>query len=163
MLYLALLDQVPFFWDFTAEEKAIIASNENFFAAFSDNDVLITEGDEEDDALFILIKGTVVVTTNAIPDQVLVSLEAGAVMGEISYLTRRKRATNIVAKGDVIAFRINREILVLENLDSQLINKINTQLIEILVKRLEETNKLLASQKEANLLLTKALGTKFLQ
>ena len=161
MLFLALLDQVPFFWDFTSEEKALFAANENFFATFSDKEYLITEGEMDDD-LFILIKGKVDVTTNSLPDRILVTLDTGAVIGEISYLTKRKRATNIIANGDAIAFRINRETLEKEHVESSLIAKISDQLIEILVRRLEETNQALATQKETNAVLTQALSAKYL-
>jgi CRP/FNR family transcriptional regulator, cyclic AMP receptor protein len=162
MLFFSLLDKIPFFWEFTAEEKSLFAANDNFFATFKDKEYLITEGDTNDDALFILIKGRADVTMKRTPDQVLATLESGSIVGEISYLTKRKRATNIVADGEVIAFRINHDTLEKEHVDPALVAKINKQLVEILVCRLEETNKSLASQKEANKVLINALRAKSL-
>lgn len=156
MLIQTLLKEIPFFWDFNAEECEVISSSESFFSTYQDGEYLITEG-ASDQALFVLIKGEAKVVQSSHPDRVIATLKSGAVVGEVSFLTKRTRATNIIALGEVVAFRIDPASMSRARLDPALQDKIKHQLIEILVKRLEETNKSLVAQKEANLTLAKAL------
>ena len=163
MLLLKLLEQVPFFWDFTPDERQIFAENDNFFSTFSDGELVIREGDS-DDALFVLISGQLIVKKSLFPDKVLATLEPGAVIGEISFLTRRTRSTNIFALGEeVVAFKIDSHTINKEQLKPDLAGKIKDKLVNILVERLEESNQALMRQKESNLVLTKALRTHMTQ
>ncbi|MBF0141877.1 MAG: cyclic nucleotide-binding domain-containing protein [Magnetococcales bacterium] len=158
-LLLKLLEEIPFFWEFTPEERAVFADNDSFFASFKDGEYLIHEG-STDDALFILIQGRVAVTKESHPNNVIAVLDPGAVMGEISFLTHRQRSTNIVAQGEVTTFRVDGQTMEREGLDPVLQVKVKQQLIEIVVRRLEETNQALVRQKEMNHALAKALHKK---
>ncbi|MBF0212297.1 MAG: cyclic nucleotide-binding domain-containing protein [Magnetococcales bacterium] len=162
MLIHALIKEIPFFWDFTEEERRALIDRDSFFSTYPDGDYLVTEGDE-DQALFVLLKGEAKVVQMANPERIIAMLAPGAVMGEVSFLTRRKRSTHVISVGESIVFRIDSDIMNREHLDPALQTKIKNQLIEILVQRLEETNKALISQKEANLTLTKALRDRVMQ
>ena len=163
MLLLKLLEQVPFFWDFTPDERQIFAENDNFFATFQEGDIVIREGDT-DDALFVLISGQFLVKKNNFPGKTLATLNPGAVIGEISFLTRRARSINIVAHGEeVVAFKIDGHTITKEKLEPSLEIKIKNKLVDILVQRLEDANLALAQQKGSNLALTKALRAEVLK
>lgn len=161
MLIQTLLKEIPFFWDFTDQECEVLTQTDRFFSTYQDGDYLITEG-ASDESLFVLIKGEANVVKSSHPDQVITTLTSGAVVGEVSFLTKRIRATNIIASGEVVVFRIDPYSMNQARLDPLLQTKIKHQLIEILVKRLEETNKALVVQKTANLTLTKALRAQVL-
>ncbi|MEO5332853.1 MAG: cyclic nucleotide-binding domain-containing protein [Magnetococcus sp. YQC-5] len=161
MLMQIVLKEIPFFWDFTEEECNALTQTESFFSTYQDGEYLITEG-SSDESLFVLIKGEANVVHSSHPDEVITTLQPGAVVGEISFLTKRTRATNIIAVDEVIAFRIDPYSMNQERMDPALQTKIKNQLIEILVKKLENTNKALLTQKKANLILTKALRAQVL-
>ena len=56
-LILKLLEQVPFFWDFSPDERAILAdADQSLFANIASGEPICKQGDE-DDALIILIDG----------------------------------------------------------------------------------------------------------
>lgn len=153
---LKLMEEISFFKEFSQEERQVFAENENFSQTYQKGDYLVTEGDT-DDALLVLISGQVNIIKNSHPDRIIVTLNPGAIIGEISFLTKRTRSTHVVASGDVIAFKLDSQTIIKEQLDPDLETKIRNQLIEILVQRLEETNQSLMRQKESNLILTKAL------
>ncbi|MBF0189196.1 MAG: cyclic nucleotide-binding domain-containing protein, partial [Magnetococcales bacterium] len=87
--------------------------------------------------------------------RVLVTLEAGAVIGELAFLTKRPRATNVIAVDDVTIFTISSASM--EKLDLSVQMKIKDQLIRILVSRLDETTQKFSQQKEINQTLVRAL------
>ncbi|MBF0272404.1 MAG: cyclic nucleotide-binding domain-containing protein [Magnetococcales bacterium] len=156
MLIQTLMKEIAFFWDFTDTERNALISRDSFFTTYQDGEHLVTEGDE-DDSLFVLLKGQAKVVQQTYPDRVITLLEPGAVIGEVSFLTKRSRTTHVIAVGEAIVFRIDSYSMNREHLDPVLQTKIKNQLIEILVRRLEETNTALTIQKEANMVLTKAL------
>ncbi|MBF0620353.1 MAG: cyclic nucleotide-binding domain-containing protein [Magnetococcales bacterium] len=157
MVLTKLLESIPFFWDFSPEERQLFANNDSFFTTYTNGETIITEG-QTDDGLLILVSGEVNVTTNAFPDKILTTLETGAIIGELSFLTKRPRTANIIAKGDVTSFQIDGKSS--ETLPAELQKKVQVQLIEILVKRLEKASQDLARQKEINQTLVGALRTK---
>ncbi|MBF0620354.1 MAG: cyclic nucleotide-binding domain-containing protein [Magnetococcales bacterium] len=139
MLILKLIDQIPFFWQLTEEErKILVAEEDTFFATYQPEEVLIREDDESDTSLLILMNGEVNITKNKFPDRVIATVGPGAILGEISFLTARPRTTNVSAKTVVIAFKLDGATM--RQMDLGLQNKIKDQLIEVLVKRLDEMN-----------------------
>ncbi|MBF0625870.1 MAG: cyclic nucleotide-binding domain-containing protein [Magnetococcales bacterium] len=156
MLLLKLIEQIPFFWQFTPDERSQLVEGETFFVTYQKGNFLIREGDQEDSALLILIKGRVAITKSVNPDVTLATLEPGAVIGEMSFLTGQPRATNVIAREEVTAFRIASQEM--ESLDVRMQMKIQHQLILILVDRLGQVNQTLAKQKQANQTLAKALA-----
>ncbi|MGN7613221.1 cyclic nucleotide-binding domain-containing protein [Magnetococcales bacterium HHB-1] len=139
MVILKLIEKIPFFWEFTQEEKAsLVAQQDTFFANFKKGDYLIREESSES-ALYILIRGSVNVTKNQLPEVVIATLKPGAVFGEISFLTKQPRTTNVIANEDITVFTISGH-KEMRTLDLSLQNKIKDQLINILVKRLDAMN-----------------------
>ncbi|MBF0588366.1 MAG: cyclic nucleotide-binding domain-containing protein [Magnetococcales bacterium] len=155
---MTLLQEISFFWEFTPEERKLISENDSFFSTFQPGAFLIRQ-DATDRALFVLIRGSANVTLNAHPETVLATLEQGAIIGEMSFLSHQPRATNVIAKETVTAFQIDSEAM--DQMDPSLQLKIQNQLIKILIDRLEETNGNLMRQKEQNMALVEALRDKF--
>ncbi|MBF0368163.1 MAG: cyclic nucleotide-binding domain-containing protein [Magnetococcales bacterium] len=156
MVILELLEQIPFFWDMTEEEKKLILKDDSFFSVYQPGDYIIKEGPEETYPLYVMVTGDVKVTKNcAEGEKELIQLTAGAVIGEMSFLVSRPRATNVIAINQVTVFRIDDKTLVKMPCDTQI--KIKDKLIEILIKRLDDMNTNQARADMANQVLTKAL------
>ncbi len=134
---LQLFEEIPFFKDFNREEKRFLASLNCSLIRCKPGEVILRQG-EIDRSLFILLQGNVRVTKDHMPEMVLSTLKPGAVFGEISLVARYPRTTNVVADGDVGALKMDGEMI--ERLNPLLLNKIKNQLIEVLVRRLDEMN-----------------------
>lgn len=140
MIAKQLLDSVPFFWIFTDEEKEQLLALDNYFESFKAGEYLIHEG-AQDNALYIILKGTARVTKTSNTKKVIATLETGTVVGEVSFLTSRPRTTSVIANEKMICFTINA--LTMNDFDSKMQHKIKDQLIEILVQRLDNMNQML--------------------
>ncbi|OSM04958.1 Crp/Fnr family transcriptional regulator [Magnetofaba australis] len=154
MLIMKLLAEVPFFWSFTEQERQVFADDEeSLFVTLAANEKLCSEGDE-DQALYILVKGTADVTINAKAGVRVATLEPGAVIGEMSFLTGAPRSAHVTAVEPLVAFRIDSAAL--EKLDSEIQLKFKDQMLSIMVERLNQTN---AQVSELRSLLTEALDS----
>ncbi|MBF0294559.1 MAG: cyclic nucleotide-binding domain-containing protein [Magnetococcales bacterium] len=136
-----LLDKIPFFAQFTDGEKERILRMNCYFAKYKAGDFIIREGSLDNNSMYIILKGGAHVTQNPFPDTPIATLEAGTVVGEISFLTLQPRISNVVAREPTVCFTINGATM--EDLPSPLQHKIKDRLIEILVKRLETMNQTL--------------------
>lgn len=134
-----LLDTISFFKIFSTEEKQRILDSESYFESFEPGETIIEEGSMES-SLYILIKGKAKVTKRDHPEHVLAVLGGGTVMGELSFLTRRPRSSNVTAMEKVVCFTLNSETMA--QLESTMQHKIKDQLIEILIGRLDDMNTL---------------------
>ncbi len=139
-----LLGRIPFFKTFSAEEKKYFSSMDCNVYRYVGGENIIKQGDEEY-ALYIVLSGKIRITRdiprgpNQKPKEIfLTRLEAGAVFGEISLLARQPRTTSAYSEGETILAKIDGDFL--ENLDPVLQNKINKNLISLLVQRLEDMN-----------------------
>ena len=81
-------------------------------------------------AVFILLKGEAIVTRNDLLKVTINTLTMGALSGEVSFLTKTPRTTNIFAKS-------NTRVL---KLDQKLFDKLKDKFIEVLVNRMSEMN-----------------------
>jgi len=143
---LALFEKIPFFDKFTLEEKCYFAAMDCNVVRFLHNERIIKQG-QPDYSLFIILSGAVRVTKDLPPqglkqtprEAFLTRLKTGSVFGEISLLAKRPRASNAYADGDTIVLKLEGELL--EQMDPVLQNKINRQLIELLILRLEDMNR----------------------
>jgi len=132
-----ILDGIPFFDIFGPEEKKEFASSDNF-VIHCDPETLIIEQGDLDFSTYILLKGEVVLTNNENPDLTIATLKPGAVFGEISFLSRKARPTNVIAKGEASILRLNVELF--SKLKSSTQIKLKDQYIELLVGRIAEVN-----------------------
>jgi len=132
-----LLDTIPFFAAFNAQEKDYVAGLEAQVLRFRPSDIIINEGDI-DKAFFVVLKGSVFVSKRKPHDVVLAKLKTGSVFGEIAFVGKRARTTYVIADGDVIALKINLDQI--NKLKPIVQSKIKDQLIGILADRLNIMN-----------------------
>ncbi|ABK43470.1 cyclic nucleotide-binding protein [Magnetococcus marinus MC-1] len=154
-LSLKLLEQIPFFWGFTAEQLTMLLNKEDdLFATFSPDQSLCREG-ENDGTLFVVLRGSAKVVSDAAPNTILAELEDGAVLGEMALLAQRPRNAHVIATSELTAFRINEATI--RSLDTALQLKIVHELAHVLIKRHDETRDALIKQKQINATLVHAL------
>lgn len=154
MLMQTLLKKIPFFQAFDEEELNTIGETPAFFQSHPKGSFLIREGSRETD-LLLLVQGHVSVFKGATTDTPLATLGPGDVIGEMAFLTRNPRFTNVIALEEVIAFRMDGQILAQLPLPLHL--KVKDQLIHVLIRHLEETTRLLMRQQEINRTLVAAM------
>ena len=134
---MTLLYKIPFFNDFTNDEKLQIANMQSFVKRYENRNYIIAQGDQ-DNSLFVLLKGIVYITKNGNPYVKISKLKPGSVFGEISFLSDSPRTTNVVAEDYAVALEINPGNV--KELGRELEVKIQRQLIKVLVKRLDRLN-----------------------
>lgn len=134
---LELIEQLPFFNEFTQEEKRFLSALGNQIYKYNPSDFIIKEG-EAGNSFYILLKGVVRIVKSHPRDLTITKLKAGCVFGEIAYVTKRTRTTSVVADGDVIALKFNTKDV--DSLQASIPAKLKANLIEILVARLEAMN-----------------------
>jgi CRP-like cAMP-binding protein len=132
-----LLYKIPFFNDFTNDEKIQIASMESFVKRYENRNHIIAQGDQ-DNSLYVLLKGIVYITKNGNPYVKISKLKPGAIFGEISFLSNTPRTTNVVAEDNVVALEMNPSNIM--GLGKDLEVKVQKQLIKVLIKRLDRLN-----------------------
>ncbi|MBF0183776.1 MAG: cyclic nucleotide-binding domain-containing protein [Magnetococcales bacterium] len=144
MLFLKLLEKIPFFTKFTIEHKRMLAESASFFVPFKKGEILIREG-SVDNTLYIVVKGSVQVSKEGVPGEILATLPAGSVIGEIAFLTNRIRTTSVTAMEDSICFAIDRTAL--DELEFAIQLQFKDELINILIGHLDRTNVTLVDTK----------------
>ena len=126
---LRLINNIPFFESFNLVERKEFAALSNQVVEYSDKTAIVKEGQTEM-AVFILLKGEAIVTRNDLPKVTINTLTVGALFGEVSFLTKTPRTTNIFAKS-------NTRVL---KLDQKLFDKLKDKFIAVLVNRISEMN-----------------------
>ena len=148
---LEFIDRLPFFQEFSEDEKSKLLNAKGIFEKFKDEETIISEGDNEA-ALFVLLTGTIRIAKTIAasvqdghislqePEQItLAELKAGSIFGEISLISNRPRNTSAHATSpQVVVMKITKEIIEHFNLAIQ--KKFQAQLILILVQRLDDMN-----------------------
>ena len=158
------IDSLPFFKEFSAAEREKVVQTSGVFEKYKAGKVILSEG-EKTAAVFVILKGTIAiqkkvkvdVTENHIPPQKQVDLtikelKAGSIFGEISLISQRPRNSSAIASSDqVVVMKITEQLI--EKFNFSIQRKIQNQLIQILVERLEDLNeefiKLKSSKLEA--------------
>ncbi len=126
---LRLINNIPFFESFNLVERKEFAALSNQVIEYSEKTAIVMEG-QTDIAVFLLLKGEAVVTRNDLPKVTINTLTMGALFGEVSFLTKTPRTTNIFAKS-------NTRVL---KLDQKLFDKLKDKFIAVLVNRISEMN-----------------------
>lgn len=142
---LELIKDVPFFKPFNMTERYYLASTDCEVLRYHANEDIIKEGDSES-ALYILLRGEVGVTKCAPSADsakrqnrtLLAKLSVGAVFGEITLISKRPRTSGVYAIGEAIILKMDGNMM--QKLEPLFRNKIQAQLIDLLVKRLDDMN-----------------------
>ena len=135
-----MIGDIPLFKNFSVEEKMAFAKMDHSVLAFNKGDIIIKEG-EHYTSLYLLIRGSAQVTRKGYDSPVAV-LKAGSVFGEISFLTRRPRQSNVIANENLLAIKIDDAFF--EKLHPDMRDNIKNYLIELLATRLDSMNEALS-------------------
>ncbi len=142
--FFALINNIPFFRDFSQQQKKEIASLENKVDVYEPKAIIVEEGGEDVTA-FVLLKGEAIVTRNDLPTVVINTLTMGALFGEVSFLTKTPRTTNIIAKTEAKVLRLDGDMFAKLKRDTR--DKLKDKFIEVLVGRISEMNSALVTLK----------------
>ncbi|KMP11382.1 hypothetical protein UR09_03525 [Candidatus Nitromaritima sp. SCGC AAA799-A02] len=130
-------NQVPFFKNFTKEERRFLASLDCNLIIFSPGESIIRQG-ETDRSLYILLEGSVAVTLDKSPETTITYLKPGSIFGEVSLISKRKRSTNVVSSGSSSVLKMDGEMI--NRLNPGLVSKVKDQVIDLLIQRLDAMN-----------------------
>jgi CRP/FNR family transcriptional regulator, cyclic AMP receptor protein len=148
---LQFIEKLPFFKEFSDDEKSKLVSTSGIFEKFKEGETIISEGDSGA-ALFVVLTGSINITKSTVagvkeghislqePEDIIIAeLKAGSIFGEISLISNRPRNTSAHASStEVVVMKITQEIVEKFNLVIQ--KKFQAQLILILVERLDDMN-----------------------
>ena len=134
------IKDIEMFKHFTENEKLDFANLQHSILGFGDGDFIIKEGDKNI-SLYVLIKGTVLITKTG-NDTPLAALKPGAIFGEMSFLSRKPRYSNVVADESVIVIKMDGEFF--RKVKPEIKDKIKDYLIELLITRLDAMNEALS-------------------
>ncbi|MBF0271767.1 MAG: cyclic nucleotide-binding domain-containing protein [Magnetococcales bacterium] len=132
------LTGIDFFRDFTPEEMAHVYHN-GFFKICQPGEYIICEGGM-DRTLFVLVTGSVKVVKRSSPGVVLASLHAGSIFGEIAFVARQVRSTDVVATHECLIFQLEEKHFSL--LPAEMKVKVQHQAVKLLLERLETIRKM---------------------
>ena len=135
-----MIKDIKLFNKFSEEDKKMFAGMDHSVLAYNKGDIIIKEGDHYT-SLFLLIRGSALVTRKGY-DSPVAKLKAGSVFGEISFLTHRPRQSNVIANENLLAIKIDDELL--DKVDPAIRDKLKNYLIELLANRLDSMNEALS-------------------
>ena len=139
-----LMKGIPFFKLLSAGQKKTVANLNSHLIEHKKGDYVIRQG-EKDSTIFILLKGTLAITKNEVPDAELNTLKVGALFGEVPLITGKPRSTNVIAKNKALVLKMDSYLL--KTLDPSILNKFKDHLIKILIRRLDEMDSSMATFK----------------
>ena len=107
-----MIGDIPLFKNFSEDDKKAFAKMDHSVLAFNKGDVIIKEGDHYT-SLYLLIRGSAQVTRKGY-DSPVALLKAGSVFGEISFLTRKPRQSNVIAAENIPIRLVALEAVIIE-------------------------------------------------
>lgn len=134
---LRLINNIPFFESFNLGERKEFAALSNQVVEYSDKTAIVKEGQTEM-AVFIILKGEAIVTRNDLPKVTINTLTVGALFGEVSFLTKTPRTTNIFAKSNTRVLKLDQKLF--DKLKPETCDKLKDKFIAVLVNRISEMN-----------------------
>jgi len=133
-----LMISVPFMECFTENEKELFCSIDHSIIEFNKDDIIIEEGSESV-SLYLLLKGTAIVTQTSRGKQIqLTKLRPGETFGEMSFFKKKPRSSNVISKGDATVLKMDDEFF--NKIDPEVRDKIKNYFIELLIHRLKNMN-----------------------
>ena len=134
---LMLINNIPFFQSFNVAERQEFSALNNQVIEYSDKAAIVEEG-QKDMAVFIVLKGEAIVTRNDLPKVIINTLTAGALFGEVSFLTQTPRTTNILTKSSAKVLKLDPKMF--EKLKPETREKLKDKFITVMVNRISEMN-----------------------
>ena len=133
-----LIDMMPMFAHFTADEKNQFAEMKHSLVDFKKNENIITEG-EQTKSLYLLVQGTCLITKTEKDAKIRLSkLSPGEIFGEMSFFSDKPRQSSVSATEDVIVMKMNDDFF--KKVSPDIRDKIKDYLIGLLISRLDNMN-----------------------
>ncbi|UCG08526.1 MAG: cyclic nucleotide-binding domain-containing protein [Desulfobacterales bacterium] len=139
MSTLETIKDMPMFKHFSENEKKKFAEIDYSLLGFNKDDVIIKQG-EDCSSLYLLVKGTVLITKTGHPTP-LCKLTPGAIFGEMSFFCKKPRHSNVIANETVLVVQMDDNFF--SKIHPDIKDKIKNYLIELLVTRLDIMNETL--------------------
>ena len=143
---LGVFEKVSFFEFFTDDEKELLTKFKSNMHGFASGQYIIRQGEAER-SVYILLKGKVNITKKEKASVVINTLKAGDLFGEIAFFCHRVRITNVVAKGNAMVLKMDWDLF--GQLPEETKNKVKDKLVEVLIQRLEDMNRVLIDHSRA--------------
>jgi len=131
-----IIQDMLMFEHFSEKEKKEFAEIDHSLLGFNKDDVIIKQG-EDCSSLYLLAKGTVLITRTGNPTP-LCKLVPGAIFGEMSFFSKKPRHSNVIANEPVLVIQMDDNFFTKIHPDIR--DKIKNYLIELLVNRLDIMN-----------------------
>lgn len=133
------IEKIPMFAKCTVKEKRLLSDLNQSIERFSKGDYIIKEGQKSKATypLYVIIQGSVLISKRGIPKPIA-TLKVGSTFGEMSFLSKRPRATNVIAGEKVLLMVMDKSFFKAIPVDLE--NKIKNYLIEVLIERLNHMN-----------------------
>lgn len=131
-----LLAKIPFFHEFSQEERELILNHAYFFIAVKEEKII--EQNTLDNDFYILLKGAADVILEG-TDQALAQVDAGDFFGEMSFVLNVARSSNVIATDECILLQVNNKIL--GNLTPEIREKFKDRIIEKMAHHIVAMNK----------------------
>lgn len=136
------LEGINLFKTLKPEERQAVCTVSHSFLACREGQKIIQEG-EKGGALFVLLKGSARVTKGeGEQETVMAKLVQGDTFGEMSFLTKKLRSTNVIADEPSLVLKMDEHLF--DNIASGVSSKIKDQIIDMLVQRLDKMNQTMA-------------------
>lgn len=139
MSLIEIIQDMPMFEHFSENEKKKFAEIDHSLLGFNKDDVIIKQG-EDCSSLYLLVKGTVLITRTGHPTP-LCKLVPGAIFGEMSFFSKKPRHSNVIASETVLVVQMDDNFFT--KIPPDIRDKIKNYLIELLVNRLDIMNETL--------------------
>lgn len=133
---LEILNRVPFFKDFSSNERNSFFAQSLTFMQCRANRTIIKQGDKETNFYIILSGHASVYLNNA--KQEVAYLSPGYFIGEGAFVNNVPRSATVIAQSDVLLICLDQPTL--HRLPASIREKIKDQIIEGLAQRLSDMN-----------------------
>ncbi|MDP6625449.1 MAG: cyclic nucleotide-binding domain-containing protein [Nitrospinota bacterium] len=133
------IKKIPMFKNCTSKEKKHLAQLSNSLVKHDKGDFIIKQGYESNSPLplYVIVYGSVFIKKRGVIKP-LATLNAGSTFGEMSFLSKNPRTTNVIAAENVMVIKLNDHFF--KSIPDKLKDKIKNYLIEILIERLNKMN-----------------------
>jgi len=131
-----MLSEIPMFKNFSEEEKKQFVKMNLSLHRFQEGDIIFKEG-ELYSSLYLIVKGTVSIKKSGF-EVPIAHVTSGNVFGEMSFLTKKPRHSDVIAADDVLVIRMDDSFF--EEIGPVMQNKIKDFLMELLISRLDKMN-----------------------
>lgn len=131
------MHKVPFFKEFTEFERKTLILTAGCFKDFKKGDFIVHQG-ERDDGLYVLVYGAASVVKDDDVQNPLSQYQVGAVFGEVTFLALAAWTTSVYASEPCTVFRLDQAMF--QQIGLEMREKVQAQVIQQLMKRLENLN-----------------------